>query len=369
MLAMARFAVTTLGIRFGPLLSNIMPLARNAIPMLLQGARMLLPALMGISAPVWAVGAVVAGVALLIWRYWQPIKAFMSGVFQGIGDAARPVLAQMSQALAPLRPVWDWFAGILGKVWGWVKQLFTPFQATNQELQNATNYGRMAGQVLGTVLLGPMRLTIGVVSTLARWLRVAFDYSPLGALVRNWTAVTTFLGGLWQQMKTIGGQIMQGLVDGLLSRFAVVSAVATRIGNLLPDTVRTKLGIRSPSRVFASIGDHTMQGLAGGLQRSAGLPLGALGMVQANMRRIAAGAALGAAVAPSVAIDTRPPLQRSAGAAGAPAVALHIGELHIHTAPGEDPRGIAAEVRRELEAMMREQQARQRSALTDYGNT
>lgn len=367
-LAMARYAVTTLGIRFAPLLSNIMPLARNAIPMLLQGARLLLPLLGGISAPVLAVGAAIGIVALLIWKYWQPIKAFMTGVFQGIGDAARPVLAELSQALAPLRPVWDWFAGILGKVWGWVKQLFTPFQATNQELQNATNYGRIAGQVLGTVLLGPMRLTVGVVSTLARWLRVAFDYSPLGGLMRNWTAVTSYLSGLWQRMKTIGGQIMQGLVDGMLANFAMVTNVARRIGNLLPDTVRTKLGIHSPSRVFATIGDHTMQGLAGGLQRSAGLPLGALGMVQANMRRIAAGAALGAVAAPAVAIDTRPPLQRPVAAAGAPAMALHIGELHIHPTPGSDPRGIAAEVRRELEAMMREQHARQRSALGDYGN-
>lgn len=365
-LAMARYAVTTLGIRFGPLLSNIMPLARNAIPMLLQGARLLLPLLGGISAPVLAIGAAVGVVALLIWKYWQPIKAFMSGVFQGIGDAARPVLAQLSQAMAPLRPVWDWFAGILGKVWGWVRQLFTPFQATNQELQNATNYGRIAGQVLGTVLLNPIRQTIGVVATLARWLRVAFDYSPLGAIMRNWTAITTFLSGLWPRMKTIGGQIVQGLIDGVLSKFGLVTSVMGRLAGLLPGTTKKALEVRSPSRVFAQIGDFAMQGLAGGLQRSAGLPLGAMGMVNTGLRRVAAGAALSAAVAPSFAIDTRPALQRPSSPAAM--AGLHIGELNIHVASGADARSIATEVRAELEALMRERQARSRSALSDYGN-
>lgn len=366
-LAVAKYAVTTLGLRFGPLLSNIMPLARNALPMLMQGARLLVPLLGGISAPVLLVGAAIAGVALLIWKFWGPIKAFMSGVFQGIGDAAGPVMAQLSQALAPLRPVWDWFAGILGDVWGWVKKLFTPFQATNQELQNATNYGRIAGQVLGTVLLTPLRTTIGVVSTLARWLRVAFDYSPLGAIMRNWTAITAYLSGLWAKMKAIGGQIMQGLVEGIKSEFALVSAIANKVGALLPDTVRAKLGIRSPSRVFMAIGDHTMQGLAGGLQRSAGLPLGAMGMVQTNLRRIAAGAAIGTAAASGLSIDTRPPLQRSAAPTAASG-GLHISALHINAAPGMDVQALGAEVRRQLEALMRDQQARGRSALTDYGD-
>ncbi len=366
-LAVAKYAVTTLGLRFGPLMGQIMPLARTALPMLMQGARLLLPLLGGISAPVLLVGAAVAGLALLIWKYWGPIKAFMSGVFQGIGDAARPVMAQLSTALAPLRPVWDWFAGILGDVWKWVKDLVTPFDATNQQLQNATNYGRIAGQVLGTVLLTPLKLTIGVVSTLARWLRVAFEYSPLGAVVRNWGAITTFLGGLWSKMKTIGGQIMQGLIDGVQSRFAMVTALAAKIGALLPDTVRNKLGIRSPSRVFARIGDHTMQGLAGGLQRSAGLPLGAMGTVQTNLRRIAAGAALGIATAPAIAIDSRPPLARTA-APSAAAAGLTIRELHVHVGPGMDGQAIGAEVRREVEALMREKEARGRSALTDYGS-
>ncbi|MEQ1511661.1 MAG: phage tail tape measure protein [Lysobacteraceae bacterium] len=366
-LAMAKYAVTTLGLRFGPLMGQIMPLARNALPMLMQGARLLLPLLGGISAPVLLVGAAIAGVALLIWKYWGPIKAFMSGVFQGIGEAAGPVMDQLSKALEPLRPVWDWFAGILGDVWKWVKELVTPFNATNEQLQNATNYGRIAGKVLGTVLVTPLKTTISVVSTLWRWLKVAFEYSPLGMIVNNWTAITTFLGGLWEQMKTIGGQIVQGLVDGLKAGFPLVSAVMGKLAGLLPQTTNKALEVRSPSRVFARIGDYTMQGLAGGLQRSAGLPVAALGMVQTNLRRIAAGAALGAATAPAIAIDSRPALARTQAPAAA-AAGLQIEHLHIHVGPGMDGQAIGAEVRRQVEALMREKQARGRSALTDYGN-
>ena len=174
-LAVAKYAVTTLGLRFGPLVGQIMPLVRNALPMLMQGARLLLPLLGGISAPVLLVGTAVALVALMIRKHWGPIKAFMTGMFQGIGEVVGPVMAQLSQAFAPLRPVWTWFVGILGTLWNSLKEFFVPVKSSSEELRNFTNYGRLAGQVLGTVLLTPMKLVIRVASALATGLRFLFD--------------------------------------------------------------------------------------------------------------------------------------------------------------------------------------------------
>lgn len=362
-LALVRYSATTLGIQLQPALAAIRSLATRALPLLMNGVRMLLPVLGGVSAPVLAIIAVVAAAALLIWKYWQPIKAFMVGLWQGIAEAAAPIGAMLAQAFAPLRPVWDWFAGVLGKVWSWIKQLFTSFQATNEQLQNATSYGRSFGQILGTVILTPLRLTITAISTLWEWMKTAFAWSPLGIIVRNWNAITGFLGGLWERFKTIGGQLMQGLVSGLLGGLKVVGDTIGSIGSKVVGWMKEKLGIRSPSRVFAQLGDYTMQGLAGGLDRSQGLPIRSLTSIAGSMRKVGAGIAIGAAATPAIAIDNRAPISPALAAPVAAGATYHI---NITAAPGAAAQDIAQQVRAAIEQIEREKGGRTRSRLGDY---
>ncbi|HEY5804870.1 MAG TPA: phage tail tape measure protein [Lysobacter sp.] len=363
-LALVKYSATTLGIRLQPMLAGLRSLGARVLPMVLNGTRMLLPVLGGLSAPMLAVIAVVAAAGFLLWKYWQPIKAFLVGMWQGIAEAARPIGTLLAQAFAPLRPVWDWFAGILGKVWSWIKQLFTPFQATNAQLQNATNYGRSFGQVLGTVVLAPLRLTIGAIGLLWKALKLAFEWSPLGFIVRNWNAIFGFLGGLWARFKAIGAQLMQGLIGGLLGGLKAVGDTINGIGAKVVGWMKAKLGIRSPSRVFAQLGDFTMAGLAGGLNRSQGLPLRALNQVAGNLRRVGAGIAIGAAAAPAVAIDNRPPISMASGGAGAGATY----NITINASGGTPAQDIAREVRAAIEQYERDKAARRRSRLGDYGN-
>jgi len=364
-LALVKYSATTLGIGLQPVLGTITSLGTRALPMLANGARMLLPILGGVSAPVLAIVAAVAVAGVLIWKYWQPIKAFMVGLWEGISEAAAPVRDALAQAFAPLRPVFDWLGKVLGQVWGWLKQFFTPFQATNEQLQNATNYGRAFGQVLGTVILAPLRLVIGGVSLFWKLLQTAFAWSPIGMLVRNWGAITSYLSSLWLRFKEIGAQLMQGLIGGLLGGLKAVRDTITNVGGQVVGWFKQKLGIHSPSRVFAQLGDYTMQGLAGGLERSRSLPMRSLTAVAGGMRQVGAGIALGAAAAPAVAIDSRPPLA-AAGASQIAAGATY--KIEINVTGGAAAQDIAQAVRTEIERIERERQARTRSRLGDYGN-
>ncbi|MGO4222123.1 phage tail tape measure protein [Lysobacter sp. TAF61] len=364
-LALVKFSASTLGISLQPVLSTISSLGSRALPMLANGARALLPIIGGVSAPVLAIVAAVAVAGVLIWKYWQPIKAFMVGLWQGISEAAAPIGAQLAAAFAPLRPVFAWLGNVLGQVWGWIKQFLTPFQATSAELQNATNYGRAFGQMLGTVILAPLRLVIGAVSLLWRAMQLAFSWSPIGMLVQNWGAIIGFLSSLMERFRAIGGQLMQGLIGGLLGGLKAVRDTITGVGGQVVTWFKQKLGIHSPSRVFAQLGDYTMAGLAGGLDRSRGLPIRALSAVAGNMRQVGAGIALGAAAAPAVAIDHRPPLAPPSSATTAPGAIYNI---TINAAPGAAAQDIAQLVRAEIERIERERQARTRSRLGDYGN-
>lgn len=359
-LAMARYAVTGLAVRFGPLMRNIVPLARNALPMLMQGVRLLLPLLAGISAPVWAVIGVVALLASVIWKYWGPIKAFLSGFFASMKQSLAPVMDELMAALVPLRPVLDAVSTALSDVWTWITELFTPYNATNEELKNAEGYGRAFASVLSIFVVPAVRGAVVVIGWIAKALAVAFKWSPLGLIVNNWDAIKAYFTGLKEKMRTIGGQVMDGLRAGIEFAIGPVLAVIKRVGNMLPDGLRSKLGIKSPSRVFIGIGQHTMSGLALGISGNASLPVRAIDALQGRVR--AAGDALARGRARTGAAPGVAPAGAGRGQGGGNSYVFHI------SAPGGDPDAIKRAVREALAEAERTRQARSRSALADSGD-
>ncbi|MFD0726973.1 phage tail tape measure protein [Lysobacter brunescens] len=359
-LAMARYAVTGLGVRFGPLMRNIMPLARNAIPMLMHGLRLLLPLFAGISGPVLIVIAVVALLAGVIYKYWKPIKAFLSGFFDGMKQSLAPVMDQLMAALEPLRPVLDAVSGALGDVWTWITELLTPVNSTSEELKNAEGYGRKFANVLSIFVVPAIQGAIMVIGWIAEALAVAFKWSPLGLIISNWDAIKAYFTGLPARMRTIGGQIMDGLRVGIEIAMGPLTSVIKRVGNMLPDGLRAKLGIKSPSRVFMGIGQHTMAGLALGITGNSGLPVRAIDALQGRVQ--AAGEALargrpGTATRPGTA-----PAGAARGQGGGNTYAITI-----KVANG-DPNTIKRAVREGIAEADRARQTRTRSALTDSGD-
>lgn len=202
-------------------------------------------------------------------------------------------------------------------------------------------------------------------------LKSIFAWTPMGMIVNNWTAILGFLGGLWTSFKEIGSNLLRGLVDGLLGGLTAVRDTITSIGGKVTGWFKEKLGIHSPSRVFAQLGGFTMQGFAGGLDRGQRRPLQVMDGFAARLRQAGAGAALGVATLPAmatggpVAIDSRPPIAPRAAATAAAGPTYNI---TINAPAGAVAPDIARLVRIEIERLERERSARTRSGLSDYGD-
>lgn len=107
-------------------------------------------------SPIGLIGMAIAGVGLLIYQYWQPIKAFLRGVVDGFRQAAAPI----TEAFKPLAPVFEWIASGVKKVWGWFKKLLEPVQSTTRDLNGAADAGKAFGQFLADgihLALTPMK--------------------------------------------------------------------------------------------------------------------------------------------------------------------------------------------------------------------
>lgn len=72
--------------------------------------------------------------------------------------------------------------------------------------------------------------------------------------------------------KEYGQRMMEGLRDGIRDMWNQVLSSINEITVALPQWIKDRLGIRSPSTVFAEIGENIMAGLAQGLENSLRLP-------------------------------------------------------------------------------------------------
>ncbi|PZP30454.1 MAG: phage tail tape measure protein [Roseateles depolymerans] len=398
-IALARYGLAMLGIK-GPEIAA--GLARAAGGLRLAGQAALWAGRALLTTPIGWLVLAIAAAGLLLVRYWQPVKAFFAGVWQGMAEGLAPLGAMfdglfsaLGRALAPLRPLWDGLVGALSAVWGWVSQLFEPFQATAEQLQGATASGRAFGQFLGTLaqfLLAPImalgQLVTGIANLVGNFwgeARAAFTggIGSIAALILNWSPVGLFYQAFagvmrWfgfdlpQRFTEFGANLMQGLVSGITGGLAKVRDAISGAADGAIGWFKDKLGIRSPSRVFMDAGAEISNGAAAGvMNRSDGVRRAVLDMAAAATIAMPAAAMagpgdLGSAgpVDPAlVPFDRRPPVSapsQAPAAAGATQISITI-----NPAPGSDPQAIARAVAAELD---RRERAKRSSRLSTLGD-
>lgn len=101
-------------------------------------------------------------------------------------------------------------------------------------------------------------------------------YSDQSAIARV-NALQESISGATRRLGTAAGSVMydagvrvqQGLVNGLAADSRKLDQAADRLADQLVKRVKKKLGIRSPSRVFAELGQQTIRGLGLGLDPAA----------------------------------------------------------------------------------------------------
>jgi len=376
--------------------SAIFGVFNGAISGAMNVARMLLPVLAGLSWPVLAIGAAIAVVAALVWKYWEPIKAFMEGVWQGVSEAMSPVMEAFREALAPLVPLWDGMAAGIGTVWGWIKQLFEPFQATSEQLEGATSAGNTFGTVLGGVLgvlLFPLRMLAKVVGWVAgviidNWEPISGFFASLwdgitGIFSAAWDAIADVFSGIWERITTafdggiegisalildwsplglfykafagvmdwfgvdlpdsfseFGTMLLDGLINGITGAFGAAKDAITGIGESITGWFCDVLGINSPSRVFMELGGFVSEGAALGIKQQIPLAGDAVAQLSGTVVEGAgdwrASPPRASAPASNVAAPTSTQIQFSP-------------VINITAAPGEEPERYGQRVVRSME--------------------
>ncbi|MBO1852078.1 hypothetical protein ABEG10_00865 [Burkholderia cenocepacia] len=284
------------------------------------------------------VGLVITGIALaalLIVRYWEPIKAFFSGFWQGLTEGLQPLAPIFSRVFGvlcamfePLKPAFNWLMDAVKGVWDWISRLLGPVDASKESLDRASNAGRGFGEWLANIIVVAAKVA--------------------------------------EKMTEFGANLISGLVNGITNGLGAVKEAITNVANSTVTWFKEKLGIHSPSRVFAELGGFVGEGAALGMAGEApSVARAALGLATAAVTGFGTPAL--STAAPLVPIDRRPPIAASGPAAAWSASAAAPASIIINIYPqaGDDPRAIARAVAAELDRRERAQRARAGSRLSD----
>ncbi|EJM1963683.1 phage tail tape measure protein, partial [Escherichia coli] len=125
-------------------------------------------------SPVGLIVAALAGAAVLIWKYWDPIRAFFAGVFSGIMERLTP----LRETFERFGPVFDTIGSGISQVFNWFKSLLSPMESSKETLDKCTSAGEIFGNVLGGALqlvLTPAKMLLDTLAWILEKLGVLPD--------------------------------------------------------------------------------------------------------------------------------------------------------------------------------------------------
>ena len=284
-------------------------------------------------------GVAFIGAGLLIYKFWQPIKAFFGGFWEGLKSGLTPVLEKFQ----PLGTAFSVVVGWIEKAVKWFTDLLSPVQSTKEDLDAAASAGKQFGE----------------------WIAAGIDLAlkPLQLLMDGIKWVIDNMPGI-----QAGAKIVENAKQ---SRNEETNKVI-KSGSI---TERT-LDALSDSNMYSS-GGYTGNGgkyepmgiVHGGeyvMTKEATSRLGINTLNALNYGKqalIAGGLGISVATAAPVQVDTRAPISaRPVVTQSSQPMSVNI---TINAAQGMDERAIAQQVAKEIQRIENQRQARARSSMWD----
>ncbi|RLL33743.1 phage tail tape measure protein [Acinetobacter cumulans] len=271
------------------------------------------------------------GIPRIIISNWSTISSFFSSLWSGMKEGAA---SAWTSIVTFFSPIGTWFA--------------QKWESAKEATSNAWN------SIKATVT--------------SAWngLITAIQTNPiLLKIIDGWNKIFTYLGSLKDRMMSIGSNVIQGLIEGIKTGFEKLKSIWATVNSYMPDFMKKRMDIHSPSRVMAGLGGHIMGGLGLGLQQ--GFPelktkfADVLGIFNPNV----SGLIQKINVAPALSKIRNTHALPSGSNRGDIVIQGDTITMHIHTQPGQSVQQIAQVVNQVLSQREHQKLARARNSFMD----
>lgn len=189
------------------------------------------------------IGLALTAAALLVYKFWGPIKGFFKGLWDGITTGLAPVADAFRAAFAPVAPLLDPVIGAFKTVIGWVGRLVSGVGDLLKPMDDAGGAAEALGRRVGQFIASAVQMFLSLPGKLL---------------------------SLPGEMLRIGGEVVAGLIKGIKDKLASAGKAIEELGESIKSRFKGWLGIKSPSRVFADFGQMIGLGAAQGISGMGG---------------------------------------------------------------------------------------------------
>lgn len=284
-------------------------------------------------------GFAIAAAALLIYKFWNPIKAFFGGFLGGLKSGLAPVLEKFQ----PLGTAFGVVVGWIEKAVKWFTDLLSPVQSTKEDLDAAASAGKKFGE----------------------WIAAGIDFAlkPLQLLMDGIKWVIDNMPGIQAGAKIVENAKQSRNEE--TNKVIKSGSITERTLNALSDS-----NMYSSGGYTGNGGKYEPMGIVHGgeyvMTKEATSRLGINTLNALNYGKqalIAGGLGISVATATPVQVDTRAPISaRPVVTQSSQPMSINI---TINAAQGMDERAIAQQVAKEIQRIENQRQARARSSMWD----
>ncbi|WP_392565132.1 phage tail tape measure protein [Utexia brackfieldae] len=312
-----------------------------------------------LTSPIGLIVTAIAVAALLIYKYWEPIKAFFIGVWEGFTRAMAPVKTAFEpiiQLFEPLAPIFNAIGDAIGSVINWFSNLFEPVKLTSEEFESAKSAGVQFGEALAMAIKLPFDLITWLIDKVKEL--IEFFSSIPEKLANLPTAIGNLFtgdGGITGIFTNLGGNLVDGLMGGIQNKWNDLKSTISDLTDSVTGWFKNALGIHSPSRVFAEYGGFTVEGYRLGIDKNRNKALKSIDSLSGQIadKQFA-----------NLKVDDRSPITSGQFSVAPVSDAPQI-YITINAAPNMNETDLAAKVSQEVSRHLRNQHNNFRNSYRD----
>lgn len=247
----------------------------EAIPQIIEGLVDALPTLISaiISGLLGCLPQIIGGLIQVVWGVVKSLPSIFGSLIEGILNIFVGIWQGITDAFAP---VGEWFA--------------EKFEAAKEGIQNAWDS-------VVDWFSGIWDGITGVFSSVGSWFKDKFN-SAVEGIKNAWSSVKQWFTEKWESIKnvfskakddflSIGKNIVDGIKQGIKDKWENLKKWFSDLFGDLKSIAKKILGINSPSKEFAWIGEMTTAGLEKGIRHGGAKAVDAVKGVGAEMLKAA----------------------------------------------------------------------------------
>ena len=300
------------------------------------------------------------GIPRMIIANWSSIKAFFTDIWTSVSTGAMGVWQTVTTYFEPMG---SWFAEKFNSVKQYATDTWSSFSAGATSAWNSVS---TVFAPIGSWFTARMsEVTTAFNGGIQSMSALIINWSPLGLFYSAFASVLSWFGiELPAKFSGFGSMIIDGLVKGIQAGFEKLKSLWATINSWMPDFMKKQMVIRSPSRVMRGLGSHIIDGVGVGLEK--GFPnLKAKFADVVSIFKPDSELLQKINVAPALGKIQSAPLSSNTMSAGSYTIQGDTITININAAPGQNIQQIQSMLENMLNKREREKMARVRSSYKD----